>query len=114
MPCPEFLFSGEREPKTYDEYIETGGFKDLCEKLAEDVINNLKKFRDSPVVIIGIARSPSCSISYVYDRHNNLKKGEGILIHFLRKKIQAVFAEIDYRDIETSIEKIEKILKSIC
>ena len=46
LPCPEFLFFGEREPKTYDEYIETIGFKDLCEKLAEDAINNLKKFGD--------------------------------------------------------------------
>lgn len=121
LPCPEFLFFGEREPKTYDEYMETSGFKDLCEKLAEDTVNNLKKFGDCPVVVIGIARSPSCSISYVYDRNNNLKKGEGIFIDLLRKKIpvrhsadgKTAFIEMDYREIDTSIERIEKILKTI-
>lgn len=87
LPCPEFLLLGEREPKTYDEYIETVGFKDLCEKLAEDTVNNIKKLGGCPVVVIGIARSPSCSISCVYDRYNNLKKGEGIFIHFLREKM---------------------------
>lgn len=113
LPCPEFLFLGEREPETYDEYMETAGFKDLCEKLAEDAFNNLKKFGGCPVIIIGIARSPGCSISCVYDRNNNLKKGEGIFIHSLRGKIKAVFAEIDYREIENSVERIEEILKTI-
>jgi len=124
LPCPEFLFLGKREPKTYDEYIETGGFKDLCEKLAENVVNNLKKTGDCSVVVVGIARSPSCSVSYVYDRHNNLKKGEGIFMHFLHKRIpvcsdpqkvgeKAVFTEIDYREVDASIEKIEKTFKTI-
>ncbi len=110
LPCPEFLFLGEREPKTYDGYIEVVGFKGSCEKLAKDTINNLKNLRDGTVIVIGIARSPSCAISYVYDRNNNLKKGEGIFISFLRKNLEATFIEIDYREIEDSIGRIDKIL----
>ena len=113
LPCPEFLFIGEREPKTYDEYIELEGFGNFCEKLAEDTLKNIKKFKTFPIIIIGIARSPSCSISYIYDKNNNLKKGEGILIHFLRKKLKAVFSEIDYHEIDDSLKKIEKNLKTI-
>lgn len=113
LPCPEFLFLGEREPKTYDEYIEINGFENYCKKLAEDTIYNLKKHRDCHTVVIGIARSPSCAISHVYDKNNNLKKGEGILIHFLRKELKAVFSEIDYHKIDNSIEEIEKILKTV-
>jgi predicted secreted protein len=114
LPCPEFLLLGEREPKTYDEYVEIAGFKDLCEKLAEEVSNTFKKFKKCNIVIVGIARSPSCSVSYVYDRDNNLKKGEGLFIQFLRNKTSghAIFAEIDYRQIDVSIEKIKKILKN--
>jgi hypothetical protein len=43
-----------------------------------------------------------------------LKKGEGMLIHFMRRKIRATFAEIDYQDIETSMGGIEKILETLC
>ncbi len=122
LPCPEFLFLGEREPKTYDEYMELEahptrpggqGFKGFCEKLAEDVIENLEKFKDYHIVFIGIARSPSCSVSYVYDRNNNLKKGEGILIHFLRNKVKAVFLEMDYHKIDGSIKEIKAVLETI-
>ena len=115
LPCPEFLFLGEREPKTYDEYMEVVGFKDSCKKLAEDFIANLKDINKCHLIVVGIARSPSCSVSYVYDRYNNLKKGEGLLVHFLQEKIadNVAFAEMDYRDIDTSMGKIEEILKTI-
>lgn len=115
LPCPEFLFLGEREPKTYDEYIEIEGFKESCKKLAEDVSNNLVKSGECFIVVIGIARSPSCSISYVYDRNNNLKKGEGLFTHCLRKKIptNSVLLEMDYHNIDGSIKKIRKVLETI-
>ncbi len=116
LPCPEFLFFGEREPKTYDEYLEIEGFKDSCEKLAEDIINNFEKYDNSYIVVIGIARSPSCAVSQVYGRKNNLKKGKGMLIYFLHKKMSGntVFTEIDYHKIDVSMRKIEEILKTIC
>ncbi|MDD5455211.1 MAG: 2-thiouracil desulfurase family protein [Candidatus Ratteibacteria bacterium] len=114
LPCPEFLFLGEREPKTYDEYAEIKGFKEHCKKLAETIANKLKKTGNCHTVVIGIARSPSCAISQVYDRNNKLKKGEGILIHFLRKRMKAILAEIDYHRIDNSMREIEDILRIIC
>jgi predicted secreted protein len=113
LPCPEFSFLGKREPKTYDEYIQIPGFKEFCEKLAEDFVNNIEKNEDYYTVVVGIARSPSCSVCWVYDKNNNLKKGEGVLIHFLRKKIKAAFMEIDYHEIDSSIQRVEEILKSV-
>jgi len=112
LPCPEFLFLGPREPKTYDEYTEIEGFRDSCGKLAEDITRALKKFKGFSVIVVGIARSPSCSISYVHDKNDKLKKEEGLLMYSLRRKIKAEFTEIDYHDIDASIEKIEKIIET--
>ncbi|MCK4905243.1 DUF523 domain-containing protein [bacterium] len=114
LPCPEFLFLGEREPKTYDEYIEISGFKNSCEKLAKDFISNLGDINECHLIVVGIARSPSCSISYVYDKNNNLKKGDGMFIHCLRKKKSdnIIFLEIDYHQIDISIEKIKIALET--
>ena len=111
LPCPEFLLLGEREPKTYDEYIETEGFRDTCEKAAEDFSGKVK---DCKILIVGIARSPSCSDSYVHDRNDNLKKGKGLLIRFLLEKLPAdtLFAEMDYHDKDGSLQKIREILEN--
>ena len=112
LPCPEFLLLGEREQKTYDEYIKTKGFKELCKNLAEETAQKLKKFKGyNALIIVGIARSPSCSDSYVYDRNNNFKKGKGLFIELLRKQLpECIFSEIDYHHIDASIQKIEEIL----
>ncbi len=124
LPCPEFLFLGEREPKTYDEYMKIAGFEKFCKKLAQDIIDKLKNNKDYYIIVVGIARSPSCAVFQVYDKNNNLRKGEGILIRFLQKELKAVFTptpkilvwgftEIDYHQIDDSINKIEEILESI-
>jgi len=112
LPCPEFLFLRKRQPKTYDEYVQIKGFKKFCEKLAQDFIGKIKRYGNCHIFVIGIARSPSCSISYVHDKNDKLKKGEGLFIHSLRRKIKATFGEIDYRNIDASIEKIEKIIET--
>lgn len=114
FPCPEFLMLGEREPKTYDEYMEIKGFKDLCKKLSEETVKNLKKLKNHHILIVGIARSPSCSNSYVHDRNNKLKTGKGFFMDLLHKKSAGwKFSEIDYDYIDASIKKIEQILDEI-
>ena len=117
LPCPEFLLLREREPKTYDEYMEIELFRELCKRLAEETARKLEKFKGHKVLIIGIARSPSCSNSYVYDKNNNLKEGKGLFIALLHEKFTPTpkalvwgYTEIDYRDVDGSIERLDRLI----
>lgn len=113
LPCPEFLLLGERETKTYDEYSEIPHFKSFCNRLAEDVAEKLHKFHNCTLLLAGIARSPTCSLSLVYDREKKLKRGRGIFMEFLQKKLNATSIEIDYDEIENSVKKIEDLIRTI-
>ncbi len=100
LPCPEFSFLGKRAKMTKNEYEKTTGFREHCTRLAQNVAKTLEDFADiDHKVIIGIARSPSCSISKVY-RGEKLVNENGIFIEEIKKRISKniKFLEIDYKN----------------
>jgi len=113
LPCPEFSFLGKRAKMTKDEYEKIAGFREHCSRLAQGVVKTLEDFKDiDHKIIIGIARSPSCSISKVY-RGEKLVNENGIFIEEIKKRTgkNIKFLEIDYKNFVDSLKKIGKAIK---
>jgi len=113
LPCPEFSFLGKRAKMTKDEYEKLTGFRDHCGRLAQGVVRKLKDFAYiDRKIIIGIARSPSCSISKVYRGEKQVNE-DGIFIEEIKKRIgkNIKFLEIDYKNFVDSVKEIEKAIK---
>ena len=112
LPCPEFSFLGKRAKMTKDEYEKIAGFREHCSRLAQGVVKTLEDFKDiDHKIIIGIARSPSCSLSKVY-RGEELVNENGIFIEEIKKRTgkNIKFLEIDYKNFVDSIKKLGKQL----
>ena len=118
LPCPEFSFLGKRTKMTKDEYEKITGFREHCSRLVQDVVKKLEDFADiDRKIIIGIARSPSCSINKVY-RGEKLVNENGIFIEEIKKRIgknikflEMKFLEIDYKNFIDSLKKIGNAIK---
>ncbi len=112
MRCPEFEFLGRRRKMRYDEYANLKGFKEHCEKIAEEVANYVNRLSSSHVVVVGIARSPSCSLSKV-NIEGRWIEGKGIFMESLQKSVKASFLEWDYECSSCSYENLKEYLKSM-
>ncbi|HDM23333.1 MAG TPA: DUF523 domain-containing protein [Candidatus Bathyarchaeota archaeon] len=122
LPCPEKEFLGlYRIPKTKSEY-EGLGFREFCGKLARKVFKRIMEYINygfDPVMIIGVARSPSCSNSKVYigsQDSRELVKGRGIFMEELEKllkthKIRVKMLDWDHKSPILSLKFIESILR---
>ncbi len=113
LPCPKFSFLGKRAKMTKDEYEKITGFREHCSRLAQNVVKTMKDFNGiDHKIIIGIVRSPSCSISKVY-RGEKLVNENGIFIEEIKKRTgkSMKFLEIDYKNFVASIKKIGKAIK---
>ena len=113
LPCPEFSFLGKRAKMTKDEYETITGFREHCSRLAQNVVTMLEDFVDiDRKIIIGITRSPSCSLSNVY-RGEKLVNENGIFIEEIKKRTgkNIKFLEIDYKNFADSIKKIGSAIK---
>lgn len=122
MPCPESQLGGcenglKRDPKSLANY-NTPEFLSLCEKLADQVIIQIKAIikNDFEIkAILGIEFSPSCSISLQYSNKGMFHK-PGHFIVALKKKlkkeeIEIPFIAINRRGIKSSIKKVNDILE---
>ena len=115
LPCPEFSFLGKRAKMTKDEYEKITGFREHCSKLAQGVVKTLEDFADiDRKIIIGIARSPSCSLSKVY-RGKELVSENGVFIEEIKKRTgkDIKFLEIDYKNFVDSIKHLNRNLPLI-
>ncbi len=122
LPCPEKEFLGlYRLPKTKSEY-ESLGFREFCKPLAEKVferIMNYISYGFEPVMIIGVARSPSCSNSKVYigsQDARELVKGRGVFMEELEKllkthEIQVEMLDWDHKSPALSLKLIKSTLE---
>lgn len=91
MPCAESSFHNQliREPMGLKKY-DTEEFNIHCEKLAEQVANQIKEIIDSKykiIAILGIEQSPSCCVNYIYTNHGNINR-KGIFMEKLYSKIK--------------------------
>jgi predicted secreted protein len=94
LPCPEFKFLGPtREPMSKEQYNSVE-YRELCKRLFQPVLEDLKKYLDenySIVGIIGINESPTCSIS------NN----RGIFMEEIFSILDKEGIKVDYFEIPT-------------
>ena len=66
LPCPEFKFLGpQRKPMNKEEY-DSSEYRSLCRNLFTPILEDIKKYlaKDYSLVgILGINKSPTCSIT---------------------------------------------------
>lgn len=120
MPCPELIFDGfQRKPcgrKKYD----TPPNRQICEKIAEQVIEMMAEFRKNGcdiVAMLGIEFSPTCAVSKLMAPPPNRQMifGEGIFIEALKKKLKQKQIRIPIIGVEIyhigrSAEQLETLL----
>ena len=110
LPCPEYLFLGERDKKPQDVWEKMEGFKKFCSDLALEVKKRCEKIIEGKVpILIAIARSPSCSASQV-QRGKRLVEGRGLWILELEKKLNFDIIEFDFKKVKESLYRLKDIL----
>lgn len=118
MPCAESSFHNNliRNPMGLTKY-NTEEFNDHCEKLANQVANEIKNIIASNykvIAILGIEQSPSCCVNYIYTNHGNEKR-KGLFIEKLSEKIQNYnipIIGINRKYINKSLKQLEKLIEN--
>ena len=129
MPCPEFTFLGNpRPPATKDEYEALPGFHRHCESLARDVAQGLKasntlsrKPKIKILGIVGVKRSPSCSVECTPRRigdSTRYLKEKGLFLEILEKELARLdlrvpFVEVDLDRPERFCQSLDELLGSV-
>ncbi len=130
LPCPEILHCGLRRWWMTKEQYDNPGFRSLCLKLSEQVVQYLIEYRRNGVKIIGligVAGSPSCGVNTTCTGWRGgrpsvrypLKRveGQGVFMEILldslksRNVLPKVVVEYDYDNAEKSLKLIESELK---
>lgn len=119
MPCAESSFNNSliREPKGLSKY-NIKEFNDHCEKLANEVANEIKNIINSNyqvIAILGIEQSPSCCVNYIYTNHGNEKR-QGLFMEKLASKIKEYnipIIGINRKYINKSLKELESIIKDL-
>lgn len=117
MPCTEASFNHSliREPKGLSKY-NTDEFNKHCQKIADQVIDEIKSIIISGyqvIGILGIEQSPSCCVNYIYTNKGNEKR-KGIFIEKIYEGIKEYnipIIGINRKYIRKSLIEIEKIIK---
>lgn len=98
LPCPELKYMGlTRKPMTKENY-HTPAYLELCERLADEVISDLKHYVADNVQIDclhGINGSPTCSISDT----------QGHFMSCLIPKLEALVGSITFMEVPTTYEE---------
>lgn len=130
LPCPEILHCGLRRWWMTKEQYDNPGFRNLCLKLSEQIIQYLIEYRRNGVEIIGligVAGSPSCGVNTTcadwlggrpsVEYPPRRVKGQGIFMEILLNSLKShdvlpkVVVEYDYDNAEESLKLIESELK---
>ena len=118
MPCAESSFENNliREPKGLSKY-NTVEFNSHCEKIANDVAEQIKNIINSNykvIAILGIEQSPSCCVNYIYTNHGNEKR-KGLFMEKLYNKIKEYnipMIGINRKYINKSLKQLEEIINT--
>ncbi len=110
LPCPEYFFMGKRTKKPQDVWESLAGFNEFLSRLAFEVKEKTQPvIKNKDLLVVGIARSPCCSISQVY-RQDKLVEGRGLWIFELEKEIKFDIIEFDFKRVDESLWKIKSFL----
>ncbi|MCW4027099.1 MAG: hypothetical protein NWE76_06420, partial [Candidatus Bathyarchaeota archaeon] len=117
-----------RPPATKDEYEALPGFQSHCESLARDVAQGLKasdtlsrKPKIKILGIVGVKRSPSCSVECTPRRMGDSTryfKEKGLFLEILEKELARLdlrvpFVEVDLDRPERFCQSLDEILESV-
>lgn len=98
LPCPELKYMGmKRNPMSKEDY-DTDIYREICQDLVIDVINDLKEYRDYGVeidVLHGINQSPTCSIT----------GNRGHFITYLIEQLNANDFKLKFNEIPSDYEE---------
>ena len=90
MPCPEIEYEGiKRKPAgkaKYDNEI----YRNICRKYANQItsfIENLIENEYEILAILGIEKSPSCAINYLFEK-GRMVRGKGVYMEELKKNLE--------------------------
>lgn len=119
MPCAESSFQNNliREPRGISKY-DTADFNKHCEKLAEQVANQIESILNSNykiIAILGIEQSPSCCVNYIYTNHGNEHR-MGLFMDKLYNKIKHYnipIIGINRKYINKSLNQLKELLEHI-
>ncbi|RLI37363.1 hypothetical protein DRO55_01515 [Candidatus Bathyarchaeota archaeon] len=127
MPCPEFTFCGNpRPPRSRAEYEELPGFREHCLKLARRTAEEIKTIttlsREPKIevtAIIGVERSPTCSVNLIPFRVGggfDYRVGLGIFMEILKHELEATglnipMISIDIHSPEEGLSTLKRLVK---
>ncbi len=98
LPCPELKYLNMyRKPMSKSDY-DTAKYHQLCEQLAHDVIEDLKKYKEygnNICYLHGIQESPTCSIS----------GNRGHFMEVLIEKLTYNGFELEFKEVSTDYEE---------
>lgn len=110
LPCPEYRFLGFREKRTQDAWEAIPGFAAFVEDLADRYAKILSPLLGTRAAfLIGIARSPCCSLSQVH-RGEHVVSGKGLWVKQLQQHLALVPLEFDYKRVGDSLRALEQVL----
>lgn len=118
MPCTEATFENSliRDPKGISKY-NTEKFNKHCEKVSEEVANQITTIIDNGyniIAILGIEQSPSCCVNYIYT-NNGMEKRMGLFMEKLYKKIQKYnipIIGINRKFVNKSLKELETVINN--
>lgn len=118
MPCTEATFENSliRDPKGISKY-DTEKFNKHCEKVSEEVANQITTIIDNGyniIAILGIEQSPSCCVNYIYT-NNGMEKRMGLFMEKLYKKIQKYnipIIGINRKFVNKSLKELETVINN--
>ena len=113
LPCPEMLGEGLiREPHDAT-YYEREDFIEKCRGLARvqaDIIEQFAKGNFSIVALLGIERSPSCSLGRVR-RNGVVGEGNGVFMEILLEDLRG--RNTDIFNLSLDLADIEDVLATL-
>lgn len=96
MPCPELGLNGlDRAPKNIEHY-RIPDFEQLCRELSASVVALINGFTDagySVIALVGMERSPSCSLGSVKEG-GMVKRGKGVFMEHIMGQLPPSHREI--------------------
>jgi len=116
IPCPELrLLGADRKPLTKTKY-DTPEFRLICKSLAEETVEDLRKFLSAGYEvkgIVGVEGSPSCGVKLTHiteGEEDKLVEGEGILVEEIKRALIKREIGVNYYGIKITDERSKDYL----
>jgi predicted secreted protein len=123
VPCPEIPYEGLKRFACGKAHYDNAAYRDICSKLAVDVVNRYRLFLDDEYKIGGfvcVDGSPSCAINCCYCDKEGTKRCQepGIFIEEIKKELSnhglaLTFIGIKMSRLDEDLKKIAAIIDTM-